>query len=77
MLVIEKEKEHINQDITRTHKQQLKSENMGVATDKGAWGATPQDYGKKGTMLKTNARTFTSENSAWYCRCTCKCFNFH
>ena len=31
-----------------THKQQLKSENMGVATDKGGWKATPQDYGKKG-----------------------------
>ena len=46
-----------------THKQQLKSENMGVATDKGAWGATPQDYGKKGYKARTNARTFTSERT--------------
>ena len=46
-----------------THKQQLKSENMGVATDKGGWGATPQDYGKKGYTAKTNARTFTSERT--------------
>ena len=36
---------------------------MGVATDKGAWGATPQDYGKKGYNAKTNARTFTSERT--------------
>ena len=46
-----------------THKQQLKSENMGVATDKGGWGATPQDYGKKGYQARTNARTFTSERT--------------
>ena len=46
-----------------THKQQLKGENMGVATDKGAWGATPQDYGKKGYQARTNARTFTSERT--------------
>ena len=46
-----------------THKQQLKSENVGVATDSGAWGATPQDYGKKGYKARTNARTFTSERT--------------
>tara|TARA_B100001287_G_scaffold118573_1_gene99812 strand:- start:682 stop:2481 length:1800 start_codon:yes stop_codon:yes gene_type:complete len=46
-----------------THKQQLKSENVGVATDKGAWKATPQDYGKKGYKARTNARTFTSERT--------------
>ena len=46
-----------------THKQQLKSENMGVATDTGGWEATPQDYGKKGYKAKTNARTFTSERT--------------
>ena len=46
-----------------THKQQLKSENMGVATDKGGWKATPQDYGKKGYKARTNARTFTSERT--------------
>lgn len=46
-----------------THKQQLKSENMGAASDSGAWGATPQDYGKKGYKAKTNARTFTSERT--------------
>ena len=46
-----------------THKQQLKSENMGVATDSGGWGATPQDYGKKGYQARTNARTFTSERT--------------
>ena len=46
-----------------THKQQLKSQNMGVATDTGGWGATPQDYGKKGYKARTNARTFTSERT--------------
>ena len=46
-----------------THKQQLKSENMGVATDTGGWKATPQDYGKKGYQARTNARTFTSERT--------------
>ena len=46
-----------------THKQQLKSENMGVATDTGGWKATPQDYGKKGYKARTNARTFTSERT--------------
>ena len=46
-----------------THKQQLKSENMGVATGTGGWGATPQDYGKKGYNAKTNARTLTSERT--------------
>ena len=46
-----------------THRQQLKSENVGAASDSGAWGATPQDYGKKGYKARTNARTFTSERS--------------
>ena len=46
-----------------THKQQLKSENVGVASDTGGWGATPQDYGKKGYKARTNARTFTSERT--------------
>ena len=46
-----------------THRQQLKSENMGVATDTGGWKATPQDYGKKGYKAHTNARTFTSERT--------------
>ena len=46
-----------------THRQQLKSENMGVATDTGGWVATPQDYGKKGYKARTNARTFTSQRT--------------
>mgnify|MGYP001191264880 CR=1 FL=1 len=46
-----------------THRQQLKSENVGAASDSGAWGATPQDYGKKGYKARTNARTFTSERT--------------
>lgn len=46
-----------------THRQQLKSENVGGASDTGAWGATPQDYGKKGYKARTNARTFTSERT--------------
>ena len=46
-----------------THRQQLKSENVGAASDAGAWGATPQDYGKKGYKARTNARTFTSERT--------------
>ena len=46
-----------------THRQQLKSENVGAASDAGAWGATPQDYGKKGYKARTNARTFTSDRT--------------
>ena len=46
-----------------THKQHLKSENVGVASDTGGWGATPQDYGKRGYKARTNARTFTSERT--------------
>ena len=47
----------------QSHKQQLASENIGVADKQGAWGATNKDYGKTGHVSRPNARTFTSERT--------------
>ena len=47
----------------QSHKQQLASENMGVADKQGAWQPTNKDYGKSGHKSRPNARTFTSERT--------------
>ena len=47
----------------QSHKQQLKSENMGTAVKDGAWGNNDMNYGKKGFTAFTNSRTLTGETS--------------
>ena len=47
----------------QSHKQQLASENFGVADKQGAWQPTNKDYGKSGHKSRPNARTFTSERT--------------
>tara|TARA_B100000073_G_scaffold134586_1_gene110348 strand:- start:10900 stop:12663 length:1764 start_codon:yes stop_codon:yes gene_type:complete len=47
----------------QSHKQQLGSENIGVADKQGAWQPTNKDYGKSGHKSRPNARTFTSERT--------------
>ena len=48
----------------QSHKQQLKSENMGGAVKDGAWGNSDNNYGKEGFRAGPNARMLTSERSS-------------
>jgi hypothetical protein len=48
----------------QSHKQQLKSENMGSAVKDGAWGNSDNNYGKKGFRAGPNSRMLTSERSS-------------
>ncbi len=48
----------------QSHKQQLKSENVGSAVKEGAWGNSDSNYGKKGFNARPNARMLTSERSS-------------